>query len=243
MFQTAKSTKIFENVVDQIQEAILEGRLKAGQTLPSERELKEIFNVSRGSLREALRVLENKGLIEIRLGVGGGSVVRAVDEGRISESLALLIRSQKVSLNHLAQFREDVEGIVAAHAAENRTPADIRHLNQLIERARECVDGGRKMRDQFIEADRQIHLSLARITQNPIYIFVLQSIHDNIHQYYDRFLSMEQKELAENYRDLCDMVRAVKDRDSDSARQVAQNHVERFNLYMKQRESFDRSRG
>src|SRR5512136_795361 len=113
MFQTARPTKIFQDVVAQIEEAILTGRIKTGQTLPSERDLKETFQISRGTLREALRVLEQKGLIEIRLGVGGGSVVRDVDAGRVTESLGLLIRSQKVSLHHLAEFREAVEGNIA----------------------------------------------------------------------------------------------------------------------------------
>jgi DNA-binding FadR family transcriptional regulator len=125
MFQTAKQTKIFQDVVEQIQEAILDGRLKAGDTLPAERELKQMFNISRGTLREALRVLEQKGLIQIKLGVGGGSVVKAVDTDQISESLGLLIRSQKVSLNHLAEFREDVEGIVAANAARTSMTPEI----------------------------------------------------------------------------------------------------------------------
>ena len=58
MFQTTKQTKIFQNVVEQIQEAIFDGRLKTGETLPAERELKSMFNVSRGTLREALRVLD-----------------------------------------------------------------------------------------------------------------------------------------------------------------------------------------
>ena len=61
MFQAAKQTKVFQDVVMQIQEAILDGRLKTGDTLPSERQLKGMFNISRGTLREALRVLEQKG--------------------------------------------------------------------------------------------------------------------------------------------------------------------------------------
>ena len=72
MFRAAKQSRIFQDIVDQIQEAILDGRFKAGDMLPSERELKEMFQTSRGTLREALRVLEQKGLIEIKLGVGGG---------------------------------------------------------------------------------------------------------------------------------------------------------------------------
>jgi DNA-binding FadR family transcriptional regulator len=236
MFQTAKPTKVFQDVVAQIEDAIFAGRIKKGQTLPSERELKDMFQISRGTLREALRVLEQKGLIKIRLGVGGGSVVKSVDAGQISESLGLLIRSQKVSLNHLAEFREGVEGIVAALAAERRTPADLMKLGELLETARTCVEAGRVRRSGFLEIDKRIHMILAGITQNPIYMSVLASIHDNIHRYYDRFLSMDEREIKENYRDLCNLVQAIEQEDPDSARRLAQDHVQRFNRYMQNRE-------
>jgi len=236
MFQTAKQTKVFQDVVEQIQEAIFDGRLETGQTLPAERELKTMFNISRGTLREALRVLEQKGLIEIKLGVGGGSVVKTVDTDQVSESLGLLIRSQKVSLNHLAQFREDVEGIIAAHAAQWHDQKDIKKLKQLLAKALQCVEGGRSQRNAFINIDKQIHMAIAEITGNPIYISVLHSIHDNIHRYYERFLSMEVPELQENYRDLCDIIAAIENGLAEQAREMAQHHVKRFNRYMKKRE-------
>jgi len=236
MFQAAKQTKVFQDVVEQIQEAILDGRLTAGQTLPAERELKEMFSISRGTLREALRVLEQKGLIEIRLGVGGGSVVKAVDTDQISESLGLLIRSQQVSLNHLAQFREDVEGIVAGHAAENHTAEDIHKLKELLQNASRCLKKGPSQRNAFIDIDKRIHLTMARITGNPVYISVLHSIHDNIHRYYDRFLSMDIPELEENYNDLCELVKAIENGEAERARHLAKQHVQRFNQYMKMRE-------
>ena len=236
MFQTAKQTKIFQDVVGQIQEAILDGRLKTGDTLPSERQLKEMFNISRGTLREALRVLEQKGLIEIKLGVGGGSVVKDVNADQISESLGLLIRSQKVSLNHLAEFREDVEGIVAARAAGRRSNTDILGLKEFLAKARKCIEGGTSQRDAFIEIDKQIHMTLARIAENPIYISVLHSVHDNIHRYYDQFLPMDGPELQENYQDLCNLVKAVEKGQADYARRLARDHVHRFNQYMRSRE-------
>jgi len=246
MFQAAKQTKVFQDVVEQIQGAILDGRLKTGDTLPSERQLKEMFNISRGTLREALRVLEQKGLIEIKLGVGGGSVVKDVNAEQVSESLGLLIQSQKVSLKHLAEFREDVEGIVAAHAAKRSTDADIKQLKKLVEAARRCVDGGTAQRDAFIDIDKQIHMTLAQVAQNPIYISVLHSVHDNIHRYYDRFLSMDGPELQENYRDLRNLVDAVEKGQADHARRLARDHVHRFNQYMEKRKreeaSEDRSR-
>lgn len=236
MFQTAKPTKVFQDVVAQIEDAILSGRIKKGQTLPSERELKDTFKISRGTLREALRVLEQKGLIEIRLGVGGGSVVKSVDAGQISQSLGLLIRSQKVLLNHLAEFREGIEGTVAALAAKRRTAADLMRLGKLLETARRCMGVGRVKRTDFLEIDKCIHMLLAEITQNPIYISILASIHDNIHQYYDRFLSMEKSEIQENYQDLCDLVEAIRQEEPENARLLAQGHVQRFNRYMRNRE-------
>jgi DNA-binding FadR family transcriptional regulator len=235
MFQTAKPTRVFQEVVGQIEEAILTGRIEAGQTLPSERDLKQMFHISRGTLREALRVLEHKGLIEIRMGVGGGSVVRAMDAGGVTESLGLLIRSQAVSLQHLAEFRQGVEGSIAAQAAERRTPADVCKLRELLAAARACVAGGDRRRDEFLEKDKQIHTAIAATTQNPIYQSVLASIHENIHRYYDRFLSMDERELEENYRDLCGLVEAIAAGSAVEARRLARAHVRRFNAHMQRR--------
>ena len=78
MFRVASQNRVFQDVVAQVQEAILKGKLKTGDMLPSERELKAMFDTSRATLREALRVLEERGLIEIRTGVHGGVLVKAV---------------------------------------------------------------------------------------------------------------------------------------------------------------------
>ena len=242
MFQTAKPTKIFQDVVAQIEEAILSGRLRIGQTLPSERDLKDTFQISRGTLREALRVLEQKGLIEIRLGVGGGSVVKSVEADCVSASLGLLIRSQKVSLSHLAEFRETVEGSVAAQAAERRTPEDIARLHALLAQAHACVAADEGRRSEFLEADKRIHLAVAATTRNPLHVSLLTSIHDNIHRYYDRFLSMDGSELEQNYRDLCALVDAIARGAAEEARRLAQEHVERFNHFMQEREALQPDR-
>ena len=79
-------------------------------------------------------------------------------------------------------------------------------------------------------------MTLARVAANPIYISVLHSVHENIHRYYDEFLSMDKRELQENYRDLCDLVHAVDKGQADRARRLARNHVRRFNSYMRKRE-------
>ncbi len=235
MFQTVRPTKVFQDVVAQIEEAILAGKITAGQSLPSERELKAMFGVSRPTLREALRVLEEKGLIEIRLGTGGGPVVSRPDAGRVTETLARLIRLQKVSLAHLAEFREGIEAQVAARAARRRRAADIKRLHGLLAQARSALEAGYVRREAFLEADRRIHLAIADATGNPIYQSVLASVHENIHRYYERFLSMAEPELRENYEDLEALVAAVVRGDAEKARRIAAGHVSRFNARMQRR--------
>ena len=236
MFRAAKQNRIFQDVVEQIQETILAGKLTPGEMLPPERELKETLQVSRGTLREALRVLEQKGLIEIKLGVGGGAVVQDVSYDQINESLALLIRYQKVSLQHLTEFRLGVEGRVAALAAERATPADLLHLKSLLEKARQFAEKGSDFQKEFVEVDKQIHLALAEVTGNPVYISLHHTVHDNIDQYYETLLSMKQREMTENLTDLGDIVNAVEQKKVDEARQLAEAHVLRFNHYMANRE-------
>jgi DNA-binding FadR family transcriptional regulator len=133
MFKQAKKNRAFEDVISQIQESIFQGRLKEGDKLPGERKLREIFKISRGTLREALRALEQKGLITIKTGVRGGAFICPVDNKLMSESLDLLLRDQKITLKELAEFREAVEGLIAAKAAQKAKKVDLRQLNNILE--------------------------------------------------------------------------------------------------------------
>ncbi len=237
MFREASQSRVFEDVVNQIQEAILKGSLETGDVLPAERDLRGMFHTSRGTLREALRVLEERGLIEIKLGVRGGAVVKGITAERATESLALLIRSRQVSLKHLAEFREGLEGSVAALAARRAAEDDLRILQELVDEAGQCIDRKPLDRDAFIDVDRRFHLALAEISRNPVYVFVFHSVHDNIQRYYDRFLPMHRREILENYRDLCDILEAVGNKDAKSARMLVQNHVLRFHRHMQTHEA------
>ncbi len=165
MFRKTKTNRIFEDLVEQIEKAILEGRLKAGDKLPPQRELVETFQTSRASLREALRVLEQKGLIDIKLGVAGGATVRSPDTDQVSESLALLIRHKKVSLDEIAEFREGVEGIVAALATERAKKRDIERLKKLLAEAEKYLKKGIPAWKDSLEADKKIHFAIAKIAK------------------------------------------------------------------------------
>lgn len=232
MFKAVKQNKAYQDVVEQIQDAIIDGTLKPGSQLPAERELKEQFGISRGTLREALRVLEQKGMIEIRTGVSGGSIIREINSEKLSENLGLLIRNRSVSLRDLAEFRVGMEGDVAALAAE-RVNEDARQLlNSLMSEVERYFKEGKKGWDDFIRTDEEIHMAIVRITGNQLFISVLESVYQNIHTYYENYLPWSKARHEENLNDLKEIVAAVLVGDSYKAREAALGHVKRFNTYM-----------
>ena len=231
-FRAAKQNRIFQDVVEQIQEAILTGEFKPGDMLPSERDMKEMFQTSRGTLREALRVLEQKGFIEIRLGVTGGAMVKASMTDSLNESLGLMLRYRKISLNHLHEFRGDIEGLVTAKAAEKANKEDIKKLKKILKQANKHVKKGISQWQEFLNMDKKFHQALADISANSIYIFIHSMIHDNIQPYYDKFLPPDDKRLKENYQDLCNILKSIENKNVEKARDYAQKHIHRFNKYM-----------
>jgi len=234
MFRQAKQSRVYQDVVEQIQEAIVTGKLKAGDQLPAERDLKERFQVSRGTLREALRVLEQKGLIEIRTGVTGGSIVKGLGTEQVSASLGLLIRYKKVSLQNLAEFRIGLEGDVAALAAQRADAEDVARLKELVAVASGYLEKGPEYWDNFIRTDEEIHLQIAETTRNPLFISVLQSFSENIHTYYESYLPRDSALLKENHQDMIQLVAAIEAGNPEEARRIAQEHVRRFSSYMEQ---------
>jgi DNA-binding FadR family transcriptional regulator len=233
MFKKAKQNRVFQDVVEQIQDAIITGKLVPGEKLPPERELKDMFNTSRGTLREALRVLEQKGLIEIKLGVSGGAVIKRIDADPIAQSLDLLIRSGEVSLEHISEFRITMEGNLVELATNRATKKDIKELETLYSKA----EGFSKKDDweNFLKTDEQMHTYIGTMTRNPVFQFVQKSIHDNIHQYYAEYLPMNKKRTLENLTDFKKIIEAMKAKDAKAASAVSVDHVKRFNDKMQEK--------
>ena len=232
LFRPARQNRIFQDVVEQVQEAIIGGELKVGDRLPPERELKEMLKTSRSTLREALRVLEQKGLIEIKLGMGGGAVVKPVTTDLVAESLDLLIRSQQVSLRHITEFRERVESDVAILATMRMKASDKKELKILLEEAQKHVALGSEGVSGFLISDMKIHLCFAKISGNPVYFSILKTIHENNQRYYDQYLDMQGPEMKENLQDLENIIKAMNKGEVEKAGQLVRTHVKRFSRYM-----------
>jgi len=222
-FKKMKKIKSYQNVVDQIQSAICNGSLKDGDRLPSEMKLTKMFDTSRGTIREALRVLEQKGLISIKTGVKGGPIVKEANTRPMSESIALLIRHQKVSLHHLAQFRKIMEGHIAAQTALMAGKNEINQLKAILKEAKMHIKTKPSGWEEFHKMDATFHMVLAKIAKNPLIEANLQSIHDNIQIYFNQYLPFSDALLMDNYEDLCKIVEAVENKNSITAQQLAEN--------------------
>ena len=160
MLRVIKKTRIHEEVVTQIHELIRRGKLKAGDQLPSERELAETFKVSRTSVREALRTLETKGLIISRTGMGNFIADLPIES--LVAPLAKLLIEEKAALADIFELRKLIEPHIAALAAERATNRDIERMKAILEKQSAAVSRG----DTGVEADAELHFAIGQATQN-----------------------------------------------------------------------------
>ncbi|MGZ8445132.1 MAG: FadR/GntR family transcriptional regulator [Candidatus Binatia bacterium] len=160
MLRAIKKTRIHEEVFSQIHELIKEGRFKARDQLPSERELAEIFKVSRTSVREALRALESQGLIVSRTGMGNFIVDLPVEA--LVGPLAYLLIDEKKALGDVFEMRKLIEPQIAALAAERATRKDVAQLKRIVAKQTEAVSSG----TTGVEADAEFHFTIGRATRN-----------------------------------------------------------------------------
>jgi GntR family transcriptional repressor for pyruvate dehydrogenase complex len=185
IWEKAKQYRTHEDLVTQIQSQILDGKLRPGDKLPSERQLGEAFGVSRGTLREALRVLEKKGLIWVKVGFGGGAFVRAADDAIMSEDLGILLRLQKITLEELLEFRESLEGTVAVKAAKNAKREDVAHLQSILDSMRAMLRTDDYEPADVVQLDINFHLYLAKISGNRLFPCILSTVWMNTRWYSD----------------------------------------------------------
>ena len=229
MFKKAiRPTRIYHEVADQIEDAILSEKLQVGDRLPSERELAEAFDISRRTLRESLRVIEQKGLIEIRT---TGSIVKMTTREKLSQSLALAIKSQKIEWRDIVKFRSEMEGNIVFKAAHQATKKDIEDLEDIIKSVKTQLKPGCLDWDEYINLDKRMHIILARIAGNPIYELIMRSFLDNLKVYFEPYRTRETQFAVENFESMNAIVEAVKQKDQQAARRLITEHLELGTYY------------
>ena len=219
MLKAVKKTRLYEEVVGQLRRLIEAGKVKAGDRLPSERELAEAFRVSRSSVREAIKTLENEGLVATR--AGSGTFITAVDVEAIIPPLASLLSRGKAALIDLFEMRRLVEPGIAALAAERATPADILQLKKICAMQEQQITHGASA----VESDAAFHLTIGRATHNSALQRLVASIVEILKPMREKSLQTPgraQKSLASHREILV----AIERHDPEQARQAMQRHIE-----------------
>ena len=173
MYTPVQSIKVFEQIADQIEQRILNGELRSGDRLPTERVLAEQFQASRTAVREAMKILAQKGLVEMR--PGRGTIVIDGAPEAMQNSIGLVMKLQVGEVggsDNLVEVREILETEIAALAAARATDDEIAAMREAIR----VMDVSLSDADAYIAADNQFHQALAKATQNSLILILIDSI-------------------------------------------------------------------
>jgi GntR family transcriptional repressor for pyruvate dehydrogenase complex len=219
--EVIRKRKVYEQIAQQIQRLICDGFLKPGDKLPPERELAELFHVSRGSLRDAVRALEVTGLVEPRQ--GEGTVVRAPSADSLINPLTTVLLRQRVFVSELLEFRAMIEPVLARRAAKHASAKDVERLGEILRRQQEKVDRG----ELAVEEDSEFHNTIAMAAKNSVVLKVLDVFMDLLRESREESLQVEgrlQKSL-EGHRQI---LHAIQRRDPVGAENAMRRHIERI---------------
>lgn len=174
-----KKERLVDRVVAEVERAIVEGQLTPATNLPPERELAVQLGVSRTVVREAVRILTAKGLLEAKHGIG--TVVRHVSPEQLAEPLSLLLQTSRgaITFEHLYQVRSILEIENASLAAAQATPEDIAQLQGAIA----AMIAAQETPTLLASCDADFHRTLAKLTHNPLLAIFIDSIFDVLREY------------------------------------------------------------
>lgn len=180
-----QSGRASEDIALKLEAAIIGGKISPGERLPSERDMQVQFGTGRGVVREAIKILKQKGLLEVRKGVKGGAFVREVAMTTVSESLALFIKQHPLDPEKLIEFRESMDRTITLLAISRGTADEqVALLEQAV-----AFEGLLRETDPDLnltgEMDREMNLMLVRMARNPLFEWVMDALqmgfssHDN----------------------------------------------------------------
>lgn len=219
MYKIVRSSRLYELIVQQVEESIRKGELKAGDQLPPERELADQFGVSRTAVREAVKALREKGLVEAY--PGRGTFITSDTSNTIRLTLDRMIKAgQLEGTLQLVEVREILEPEIAALAAARANDETLREMREAVS----IMDKARQDPDAYIEADLDFHLALAEAAANPIILSLIDSIIGVLREQRMRIFKVEGGPQRGQYHHKR-ILEAVQNRDASGAREAMRAHL------------------
>ncbi|ALG30220.1 MULTISPECIES: FadR/GntR family transcriptional regulator [Glutamicibacter] len=217
--------RAFEAIVDHIERQVLSGELNPGEHLPGERELVTAFQVSRSSVREAMRVLESNGMIASRPGDPRGAVILAPTSGPLQKVISRLAQASASSLADLLIYRMTLESSANSLAATRRTEADLLQLEKAMARMRAARAQGQ---EAFSKADLDFHDVVANASGHALLRISAEAVRDSIEQLIAASIeqSPDDHALMQRTIDHHDQVfQAIRDQDAHLAEHLARSSL------------------
>lgn len=218
-FEKVSTKKVSEFIKEQLEEAIILKEFMSEDQLPSERELAEIFNASRITVREALAALEAKGLIEKRVGAKGGTFILPVTAHAHKRTREEIKRDWN-QMQKVFEYRSIVEPESAFLAAERITAGDLQLLQSYLEQSLEpdCT------REWFRALDVKFHLTIAKASGNPYCEAAVRKIRTRINPALD-LMPYDENVRSANCGEHKEILAALEARDKHQSRAVMKRHI------------------
>jgi GntR family transcriptional repressor for pyruvate dehydrogenase complex len=223
LFSKVHVGRVSQVIVDQIKILLRDGRLKPGDRLPSERDLCQRFGVSRVTVREALRVLEAGGLVEIRVGARGGAFLTTPSTERLGEGLADLLSLSPLTAAEVTEARMVFELGIVPLVVERATEVDVADLLAMVEEGQAALKNG----TYSMSMSAAFHVRIATSTHNPAIEMLVQSFHGPM------LMSLREAQVAaplmghRGTDEHLELALAIQRRDVEGAMRVMRKHLER----------------
>jgi DNA-binding FadR family transcriptional regulator len=233
-----KATKSSEALADVLREQILTGGFDEGTSLPSERDIVDETGLGRGSVREALRVLEVEGLIRTKTGRHGGAYATRPDESGLTRFVSLFVRGRRVPMGALLEARTTLEPSLAYLAALNRTSADEAALNDACRAMEATTDSA-----AFGRLNLAWHYCVAAASHNELLVAFLSSIESAIAQGSEAHAKVFEADFTDIRQAVVRAHRAVTDAvirgQADAAKRRMERHLHAYAETLANAESVD----
>lgn len=229
-----------EQIEKKIKDSILDGTLKPGDRLPTEKEMAGQFGVSMVTLREALRTLEIFGLIEKRKGQRGGVFISDFKNESIKNSLEYFLSFKDLSAQHLYEVRKIIEPSAIRLAVNKITSAEIEKLDENVIYCEEKLRSSERLIEEkeFFDLDQKnnvFHRIICESTHNPILSLTVDYVLDFLPEFETKILVPDIQYCQDNVADHRSILESLKGRDEDECAKQMLSHLERLDNYLRNR--------
>lgn len=208
----------------ELRERILNGELEEGTALPAERELVKQTQMSRATVREALRILEVQNLVKVKAGRAGGAFVQRPSTASMASSVSMLIRGRQIKLADLMETREALEPYCAELAAVKRTAEDL----ETLDRANDAIGDPNADLSKFLQANLDWHVGVAIASHNELLIGFMTALSQAIYAVTENASFIDDSVREVTTRAHKSITKAIRDKDAETAGRRMRRHVHTY---------------